>query len=229
MALPVQIWSDIACPWCYVGQKRLLIAAQNLEVELEIEWHSFELDRSPLKPGDSRDTVQRLANKYRKSHAQAQAMVDQMARTGAEVGIDFQFAKSMHSNTFDAHRLLHLAKSISLPLQSQLKVALFDAHFTQGKDISDKSTLLSIAESVGIDLDRATSMFSTDEFTAEVRADEQGANDAGITGVPFFVIGKHGVGGAQSPAVFEEVILAALAEQEVQGEQEGAICTPEGC
>lgn len=229
MALLVHIWSDVVCPWCYVGEKRLLAAAHNLDVELEIEWHSFELDRTPKKPDDGRDTVQRLADKYGKTQAQAQAMVDQMTSTGVEAGIDFQFAIAIPANTFDAHRLLHLAKSRSLEHQSKLKVALLDAHFTDGKDLNDPSTLCSIAESVGIDVDRASSVLSSDEFASEVREDEATANELGITGVPFFVIGKQGVGGAQRSEVFEQVILAALAEKEATEAQEGALCTPDGC
>jgi predicted DsbA family dithiol-disulfide isomerase len=231
MILLVHIWSDIACPWCYVGQKRLLIAAQNLEVELAIEWHSFELDRAPLKAGDSRDHVQRLADKYGRTRAQAQSMMDQMTRTGAEVGIQFHFEKLISANTFLAHRLLHLAKKSSLALQWELKRSFLDAYFTDGKDLNDEATLLSLISSVGMDVDAASSLFSSDEFSQDVRDDEQLANEIGITGVPFFVIGKQGVAGAQQPETFERVLLQALAEkdEEEDGVNEGAVCTPDGC
>jgi predicted DsbA family dithiol-disulfide isomerase len=212
-----------------VGQKRLLIAAENLDIELSIEWHSFELDRAPVKPVDGRDYVERLANKYGRTRAQAQDMIDQMTNTGAEVGISFQFEKVIPANTFLAHRLLHLAKNSSLTLQWELKRAFLDAYFTDGKDLNDEGTLLSLVSSVGMDVDRARSVLSSDDFAQDVRDDEGLANEIGITGVPFFVIGKQGVAGAQQPETFERVLVAALTEKEVEAAGEGAVCTPDGC
>lgn len=229
VALQIHVWSDVACPWCYVGKKRLEQAAGQLGSELEIEWHSFELDPSPLNRGDTRDNAQRLADKYGRSRKQAEDMVAQMTQTGVGCGIAFDFAHLVRTNTFSLHRLLHWAKGHSLEAQNALKQSFLDAHFTQGKDLNDRDTLLQLVEAVGLDVEAASGVLETDEFSSEVHEDQAMARELGVTGVPFFVIGQMGVAGAQSVEVFKDVLEKASALEPETVFEEGSVCTPEGC
>ncbi len=236
--VPVHVWSDVACPWCYVGKERLFKAAEQMGVDLELEWHSFELDPRPLAKVSQGETyVGRLAKKYGRTHEQAQGMVDQMTKVGAEDGISFHFDSAIFANTFDAHRLLKWALTEGPEVQSALARALFDAHLCEGKDLNDPQALVSIAASVGLDPDRATALLASEDYGGEVRKDEDTARSMGVSGVPFYVIGSYGVGGAQQPETFEKVIEKALAEAELSkeaspanpSEQEGAYCGLDGC
>jgi predicted DsbA family dithiol-disulfide isomerase len=172
-------------------------------------------------------------------------MIDNMTRTGTEEGIAFDFEKAIPANTFDAHRLLHWARRLdggsgSEHAQVRLKEAFMVAHFEQGVDLGSHSGLLGVVDSLGLDVDDAASVLSSDTHTGEVRGDEEEAQMLGITGVPFFVIGRFGVSGAQRPATLVDAIQRALSEQEEaeREEQEPTtaleateteMCTPESC
>lgn len=241
MQLEVHVWSDIACPWCYVGKKRLAVAAEACGVELALVWHSFELDPRPIASQKSGDYVERLATKYGRTRIQAQGMIDNMQRIGLEEGVAFDLSGAIFANTFDAHRLLKWAHAEHPDQQNTLAAALFDAHLCEGKDLNQASTLVEVACSAGLPADKASAIVLSDDYAKEVREDEQLAREMGVSGVPFFVIGKYGVGGAQRPEAFEKVILRVMeearlsetppadGESEPERHESGAFCGVEGC
>ncbi len=249
MKLSISIWSDIACPWCYVGKKRLDSALEELDNtaghEFEIVFRSFELDPRKKDPDDPTPYAERLATKYRVATSRAQSMIDNMTQVGVEEGIAFDFESAIPANTFNAHRLLHWArtsdeKGTTKNAQVRLKEALLVAHFEQGVDIGSESSLLSVVDSIGLDVDGAAAVLNGDTHADEVRQDEEEAQIFGITGVPFYVIGRFGVSGAQRPSALVDVIQRALNEQAIAEREERAaaaaldaaeagMCTPETC
>ncbi len=190
MALSISVWSDIACPWCFVGKRRLEAAIEQYRAqagsdspEIEVTWRSFELDQRAKDPQDKTPYVARLANKYGTSVPQAQSMIDNMTRTGLEEGIEFDFSRAVPANTFNAHRLLQWALATdhrreTKGAQIKLKEALVKAHLVQGLDLGDTATLLSVVNSVGLDLDSAAGVLASDDFASDVRADEEEARNA---------------------------------------------------
>jgi predicted DsbA family dithiol-disulfide isomerase len=203
-ALRIDVWSDIACPWCFVGKRRLESALATFPHPVELVFRSFELDPNAprLREGSQIDL---LATKYRLPRAQAQAMVDRMIQTGAGEGIEFRYDKIRGGNTFDAHRLLHLAKQHGK--QIEMKERLLRGYFSEGVPIGEPSALVPLAVELGFLEAEVRALFDSDRFASEVRADEQLAGELGINGVPFFVMaGRLGVSGAQTP----DVLLGAL-------------------
>src|SRR5690625_264044 len=202
--MKIDIWSDFVCPWCYIGKRRLEAAVKEFDGEVELRWHSFQLDPSAPKKGDP-DLVGSLAKKYGMSRERAQAMTNQVTTTGAAEGLEINFDKAVTGNTFDAHRLFHLAKEKGL--QPEMKERLMAAYFTEGRDVADAETLVELALEVGLEEDDVRATLSSDSYEQDVRADINQARQIGVTGVPFFLInGKYGIPGAQPP----EVILQAL-------------------
>jgi len=207
--LRIDVWSDIACPWCYIGKRRLETALAHFanRDSVDLVWHAFELD--PAAPA-VRDTTQqsyaeRLAKKYGTSVARAEAMIQRVADTAAEEGLRFDSSRKQPGNTFNAHRLLHLAHLRGL--QGLLKERLLAAYHSEGAAIGDSATLQRLAVEVGLDADEVDSVLSSDLYAREVRDDEAEAGAIGVDGVPFFVIGRrYAVAGAQ-PA---ELLLQAL-------------------
>ncbi len=202
----VEIWSDIACPWCYVGKRRFEAALENFahRDEVEVVWRSFELDPSapPERPGDRLD---HLAAKYGTTRAQAEGMEAQIGGAAAGEGLAFRLDIVRGGNTFDAHRLLHLAAEHGL--QDELKERLLRAYFTEGELMGDQAALERLAAEVGLPAAEVTDVLASERYADEVRADERQAEAFGITGVPFFVLDRtYGVSGAQAP----EVLAAAL-------------------
>ncbi|MBV1862126.1 MAG: DsbA family oxidoreductase [Nannocystaceae bacterium] len=226
----VEIWSDVACPWCWVGKRHLEQAAASFERPVEIRWRAFELDSSAPKELDtSIDYVDRLARKYGKSRDGAQQMIDRMTEVGRQRGLDFRFDRARPGNTFDAHRLL--AWAADSDKQTALKERLFEAYMHEGKSVSDHETLVQLAQDVGLDPERAQSILSSDDFTDEARADQATAGQLGITGVPFFVIdGRIGVEGAQPPEVLLSALQKAAADAPAQiSAPEAPGCGTDGC
>jgi predicted DsbA family dithiol-disulfide isomerase len=202
----VEIWSDIVCPWCYVGKRRFERALERFphRDEVEVVWRSFELDpHAPARqPGTS---VERLAKKYGMSLAQARASNERLAAAGAELGLVLDFDRTQSGNTFDAHRLLHLAAERGV--QDAVKERLLRAYFSEGEPIGDPDALVRLVSEAGLDADEARAVLQGDAYSQEVGADEEQAAAFGITGVPFFVLDRrYGVSGAQAP----EVLLGAL-------------------
>jgi predicted DsbA family dithiol-disulfide isomerase len=204
--LRLDIWSDLACPWCYVGKRRLESALAQFEHrdDVEIVWRSYELDASAPRFIEG-EYLDRLAKKYRTTRDKAQAMVQRLVDNAADEGITMRFDKIRSGNTFDAHRLLHLAGARGL--QGALKERLVRGYFSEGEALGDPETLVRLAAEVGLDEAEARAVLASDQYAAAVRADEALARELQITGVPFFVLGQGelAVAGAQ-PA--DEMLLA---------------------
>lgn len=195
--LTVDVWSDVVCPWCCIGRAHLLTALSAFEHadEVEVTYHSFELDPSapPVAEGTLAEQLQR---KFGVSAAEIDAMQDQVAQRAASVGLDFRLDIARPGSTFDAHRLLHLARATGH--QEALTDRLFRAYFSEGAAIGDPATLAQLAAEAGIDPDAVAEVLASDRFADAVRADEATAGSLGVSGVPFFVIDRrYGVAGAQ--------------------------------
>ena len=237
--MKVEIWSDVVCPWCYIGKRRFESALRRFahRDEVEVVWRSFELDptaTSALRPGDGPEYVDRLAAKYRMAREQAQQAVASTTATAAAVGLDFHMDRALAANTFDAHRVIHLAAERRR--QAQVKERLMRAHFTEGEAVGDRAALVRLAVDAGLDADEVRSVLDTGAYADAVRADEAEAAALGIRGVPFFVLDrKYGVSGAQVP----EQLLAALEQAwrertpvPVLNDPDGGTdeaCGPDGC
>ncbi len=210
--MKIEIWSDVVCPWCYVGKRRLeqALAAFPHRDEVEVVWRSFELD--PQAPSErTGDYAALLAAKYGFSLERGQQMVDTMTATAAQDGLDFRFDRARVGNTFDAHRLLHLAAERRV--QDAVKERLMRATFTDGEPVGDVETLVRLGAEAGLDADEARDVLASDRYADEVRADELQARAYGISGVPFFVVdGRYGVSGAQPAAALREVLETAWTE-----------------
>jgi predicted DsbA family dithiol-disulfide isomerase len=200
--LTVEIWSDIVCPWCYVGKRRFEHALERFahRDDVELTWRSFELDPG-APPEREHSSAEHLAAKYGMSVEQAQEMNAQMTELAAGEGLEYHLDRTRGGNSFDAHRLLHLAAAHGL--QDTMKERLMRAYFTEGEAIGDAETLVRLATEVGVDPDGLLN----DAYADAVRADEELAMRIGIRGVPFFVLDRrHGVSGAQP----SELLLEAL-------------------
>jgi predicted DsbA family dithiol-disulfide isomerase len=242
-SLRIDVWSDIACPWCFVGKRRLEVALEQFEgrASVELVWRAFELDPSApaVRPRES-DYVARLARKYRVSEPQAQEFIDRMVQSAADEGLAFDFDHIRPGNTFDAHRLLHLAHERGC--QDALKERLLAGYLEQGEPIGDHDFLRRAAADVGLDAHESSRLLDSQRYADEVRRDEAEAAAIGVSGVPFFVLdGKYAVSGAQPAEVLLAVLrkVAALrsAGDEALGgavagdtaADDGAACTPSGC
>lgn len=214
--MQVEIWSDVVCPWCAVGRARFQQALATFDHAdaVEVRWRSFELDpQAPAeRQGSQRD---HLAHKYGRSPDEAQAMLDQMTATAAEVGLEFRFDRARAGNTFDAHRLLHLAHDRGgSPLQDTVKDALLTGYLRDGEPIGDPQALARLATSAGLDADEVAEVLAGDRYAAEVRADEDQAHEFGISGVPFFVIDRrYAVSGAQPAEALHGALTEAWRQQ----------------
>jgi predicted DsbA family dithiol-disulfide isomerase len=217
------------CPWCYIGKRRFEAALEKFEHrdEVEVQWKSFELD--PNAPPERRgDMAEHLAKKYGMSYERALASQQHLTDTAAEDGLTFDFARARPGNTFDAHRLIHLAGEHGR--QDQMKETLLDAYLQRGLPIGDRETLVSLAAEAGIEPDEARAMLESRAYAVDVKEDEATAGELGVTGVPFFVFDrKYAVSGAQSP----DVILSALqqawdARQPVVLQPVGGTATSDG-
>jgi predicted DsbA family dithiol-disulfide isomerase len=229
--LRIQIWSDIACPWCHVGKRRLEAALARFPHHdaVEITWRAFELDPAAPAVREAIPYAQRLGQKYGTSTAQAQGMIDRMTEVARADGLDFRFDRARPGNTFDAHRLIHLAADRGL--QDAVKERFLRAYLTEGEAIGDPETLARLASEAGLDRDEATAVLRGDAYAAEVRQDEAEASAHGIRAVPFFVIGRYGVSGAQPAELLLQALHRAWEEQNPSPPAfvEGAACGPDGC
>jgi predicted DsbA family dithiol-disulfide isomerase len=233
--LPIDVWSDIACPWCYVGKRRLESALTQFPHadQVEVTWHAFELDPSaPAQRDTQQSYAERIAKKYGSGVARAKEMVDRMLGIAAADGLAFDFEHIRPGNTFNAHRLLELAKRHGL--QGQLKERLFQGYLSEGAAIGDPETLLRLATEVGLPVEEVQAVLSSDAHAAEVRADEAEARALGVDGVPFFVIGgRYAVAGAQPAELLLQALTQAWNELPESVErlsvEQGAVCGPDGC
>lgn len=204
--MQVEIWSDIACPWCYIGKRRFEAALRRFEhaEAIDVRWRSFELD--PAAPAVRPvGVVEHLATKYGQTPAAARAMVDNIEQVAAGEGLEFHMDATAGGNSFDAHRLLHLA--LERGRQDELKEALLRGYFTDGIPVADRTALADAAVGAGLDRAEVEAVLDGRDYAEAVRDDEAQAHALGISAVPFFVLERtYGVAGAQ-PA---DVLLNAL-------------------
>jgi predicted DsbA family dithiol-disulfide isomerase len=226
----VDVWSDVVCPWCFVGKRRLEAALAGLPFagSVDVRWHAFELDPSAPARAEG-NYVERLARKYRLPTGQAQQMIDRMVSVGREDGIVFDFERAQAGNTFDAHRLMHHAALEGK--QGALAERLFLGYFSEGAAVSDKEALAQLAEAAGLDGERARAVLFSDAHAEAVRNDERQAAAMGVRGVPFFVVdGRYAVSGAQPAELLRQALERAWSEAPApEAVAEGAACDADGC
>ncbi|CUR56521.1 DSBA oxidoreductase [metagenome] len=227
----IEIWSDVVCPWCYIGKRRLEAALAEFPHEVEVVWRSFQLD--PGSPVVATETVaEHLGRKYGGGPAAGQRMIDNVEAVAAELGLVYRLGEAKRVNTVDAHRLLHLAASEGV--QGELEEALFAAYFTQALNVGDHEVLRSLAAEVGLAPERVDAVLTSEEFRDAVYADIEQAQAYGATGVPFFVVDqKYGISGAQPVELFSQVLNQAWADShpvlQMADTSGGEACGPEGC
>lgn len=234
--MKVEVWSDFACPFCYIGKRRFQAALDRFahKDKVEVVFRSFELD--PNAPRDvDHDVHDMLASKYGMSREQAIAMNKNVGDQAKEADLDFQFDSLVLTNTFDAHRLSHLAARHGK--MQEIAESLFQAYFTDSRHLGDRATLTALAEKAGLDPSEAAAALENGDYSEEVRVDEEDAARLGIRGVPFFVIDrKYAVSGAQQSDMFLGALQKAWEESQPltvlngsNGESEAAGCTDDVC
>jgi predicted DsbA family dithiol-disulfide isomerase len=228
--MKVEIWSDVVCPFCYIGKRKFENALKEFEQKdnVEIVWRSFQLDPD-LEPVPGQSVHQYLANRKGVTLEKGKEMNAYMSNVAKEVGLEYNFDKAIINNTLNAHRLLHLAHKHGV--QNEAKETLFAAYYTQGKDVGDTETLVAIGESVGLNADEVRTMLQSDTYIKEVQLDQYRAQQVGAQGVPFFVFNnKYAVSGAQPTDVFAQVLNKVWEEEKpvVEETLTGGFCTPDG-
>ena len=218
--IKVDVWSDIACPWCYIGKRKLEAGIEAFGTQpgtpaVEIEYHSFEL--SPDTPVDfAGDEVEFLANHKGIPAEQARQMLTRVVGIAEDVGLHYDYDALQHANTVKAHELIHYAKSKGMQLEA--KERLLKAYFEEGRNVGRIEDLADLAAEIGLDRDDVVRSLISGEYLESVRSDQRQAQEYGIQGVPFFVIdGRYGVSGAQDAATFVEVF------GQVAGERTGSV------
>ncbi|MEV7339912.1 DsbA family oxidoreductase [Streptomyces sp. NPDC093544] len=232
----VEIWSDIACPWCYVGKARFEKALDAFphRDEVEVVHRSFELDPNRAK-GDIQPVLKMLTKKYGMSEAQARAGEENLGTQAAAEGLEYRTRDRDHGNTFDMHRLLHFAKAQGR--QDELIGALYRANFAEERSVfGDDERLVELAVAAGLEADAAREVLADPAaYADDVRADEREAAELGANGVPFFVLDrKYGVSGAQPAEVFAQALTQAWGERPPlkliqQATPDSEVCGPDGC
>ena len=211
----VEIWSDVVCPWCYIGKRRFerALAGFAHRDEVEVTWRSFELDpRAARGPRSAEeDPVERLARKYGMTREAAEAAQARVTAQAAEEGLAYRLDAARPSNTFDAHRLLHLAAERGV--QGAVKERFLAAHFVEARPLGDPETLVAVAAEAGLDEAAAREVLGGDAYADEVAGDERQAAELGISGVPFFVLDRrYGISGAQPAELIAQALERAWAD-----------------
>jgi len=207
--MEVKIWSDVRCPFCYIGKRKFetALAAFAHKDEVKITWKSFELDPDLQTVADT-NIYEYFSKAKGIPQEQAVDMFNNVTQVAAEVGLDFKLDQSVVANSFKAHRVIQLAKTLNLG--DEIEEALFRIHFMEGKNIDDEQVLTETAKNIGISASAVQSLFNGDDFDAEVRIDQLEAQRIGIRGVPFFVFDdKYAVSGAQAPEIFLQTLEKA--------------------
>ena len=229
--LNVEIWSDIACPWCYVGKRRFEAALEQFEHrdQVTVTWRSFELD--PDAPAERpEDGATHLSQKYGTTREHAEQMHATMTQTAAGEGLDFRFDRIRLGNTFDAHRLVHLAHAHGL--QDAMKERLMRAYLTDGELLADHATLRRLGADVGLPDDEVAELLATDQYADAVREDERTASQLGISAVPFFVLDRSmGASGAHEPELLLKMLQKGWDARRpaLSVVADGETCGPDGC
>jgi predicted DsbA family dithiol-disulfide isomerase len=228
----VEIWSDVVCPFCYIGKRKFETALSKFshKNDIKIIWHSFQL-APDMEYAPGKNLNDWLAEKKGMPVQQAKEMNDHVEKMAEAVGLKFNFNTAKPANTFNAHRLIHLAEQFGL--QGQAKERLLSAYFTEGLNISDTDTLVKLGEEIGLKKKEIEEMLNSDKEAYNVKADIQEAGAIGIRGVPFFLFNrKYAISGAQSPESFLEALEKAWAEWKEESSivtiagAEGETCKP---
>ena len=228
--MKVEIWSDVVCPFCYIGKRKFEKALDGFGAKdkVEIVWRSFQLDpEMTYVPGQS--VHEYLGRRKGGSTADGKQMNDAMAAMAKEVGLEYNFDLAIINNTLKAHELLHLAKKVGK--QNEMKERLFAAYYTEGKNIGDINTLVQLGQQVGLNSTDIKEALENSIYTAEVRQDQLEAQQVGVRGVPFFVFNdKYAVSGAQPTEVFNQVLDKVWEEEKPVVLSEGGegFCTTDG-
>lgn len=233
----VEIWSDVVCPWCYIGKRRFEAALERFEHRnaVEVEWKAFELDAgaTSASAGDveAGGYAARLAHKYGVGVERAQGMLTTMTAAAAQEGLDFHFERAVAANTFQAHQVIHLAAAFGI--QDATKERLMRAYFTEGEAVGDTEVLVRLAAEAGLDPEVVRGALGEESQAPKVRAEQDEARALGISGVPFFVVDRrYGVSGAQPAEALLQVLQQAWAEAhplQMVTTTEGTACGPDGC
>jgi predicted DsbA family dithiol-disulfide isomerase len=232
--MKVEIWSDVMCPFCYIGKRRFEQALAGFEhqEEIEIEWKSFQLNPD-LKTNPDISITQYLADIKGFSLDHANQLNDHVTQMAANEGLTYNFDKAVVANSFNAHRLAHLAKQHGLG--DAAEEALFKAYFTEGRNIDDTETLIELGSNLGLSTDEIKQTIAGNQYANDVKHDIAEAQQLGVRGVPFFVLNrKYAVSGAQETGVFADTLTKAFAGWQLENPKpaldiiEGESCTPDG-
>lgn len=207
--ISVDVWSDFACPWCYVGKRRFEAARASFAGDVDLRWRAFELSAgAPRRAEPDRTYAERLAHKYGTSVARGQEMIRTMTAAGAASGVELRFDLVQPGNTFDAHRLVRWAAARGRA--GEVAERLFRATWTEGEAIGEPDVLIRLATELDFDPSEVSELFAADALAAEVRADEREARERGVHGVPYFLVdGRVGLSGAQEPAALLDALRRA--------------------
>ncbi|KAG4096108.1 DSBA-like thioredoxin domain protein [Neocallimastix lanati (nom. inval.)] len=225
----VVYWSDFACPYCYIGEKRLESLLKDMKIKdmVKLKMKAFELDPTASSKIKTKTDV-RFAGKYGLSIEEARNQIEKISKLGRAEGIDFRYADTLYANMLDAHRLTKLAENKGKDVDKVIYL-LFDGYFTKNLDLSDRSILIKIGKEVGLEEKEITEMLDSDKFKDEVRKDENEAYKMGVQGVPFFVINdKFRIYGCQSREGMKKILMDAL-DDHLENSGSGMSCGPDGC
>ncbi len=233
ISMKVEIWSDVVCPWCYIGKRHFeeALAGFAHRDDVDLTWRSYQLD--PSAPATSEgDPADRLAEKYGMSRAQAEAAQARVTGVAAEAGLEFHLERSKSGNTFDAHRLLHYAATVGL--QDAVKERFMAAYFAEGEPVGDHEVLVRLGAEAGLEPEAARAVLAGDEFAEDVKDDIEDARHLGIRGVPYFVIDRtYGISGAQPAELILKTLQAAWTEthplKAVATVEADAACADDNC
>jgi len=232
--MKIEVWSDVMCPFCYIGKRKFEAALAKFEYRefVTIEWKSFELNPN-LKTDLNKSIYQYLAETKGWTEKYARGTAEYVVNMAKEVGLNYDFDKIKVANSFDAHRFTHFAKSMGL--QDKAEEALFDAYFTQGKDVSNHAVLIDLGNKIGLDSNELTKVLSSDKFATSVINDQKEAREIGVNGVPFFVMNrKCAVSGAQDVNVFLKNLEKSFVDWQKENPDvkfvvvDGKVCRPNG-
>ena len=215
--MQVEVWLDFVCPYCYIGKRHLELASEDMPFkdEIEIIYHSFELDSHAPVNHEHADIHSLLAQKAGVSQEEAKTMNDEVSQLAASVGLDYHFDTMIPTNTFDAHRLAHFAKEKGKSYQFAER--LFHAYFTESQDLSDYDTLARLAGEIGLSSEESLKVLNDGKYSYAVRRDEKSGTGYGLTGVPFFVINhKYSIAGAQPVDTFQKALQQVYAQEKAK-------------
>jgi predicted DsbA family dithiol-disulfide isomerase len=231
-SMKIEIWSDVACPWCYIGKRRFEAALAGFEHRdsVEVKWRSYQLDPTLPEHYDGTE-LDYLSSRKGMPRQQVSQMFEHVTEQAKAEGLNYRFDAVVVANSFTAHRLIHLAAAHGK--QDEAKERLLSDHFEHGRDIGSREYLTSLALDLGISAEKAEELFTTDKYADDVRLDVSEGQALGISGVPFFVIDrKFGLSGAQPTATFAAALAQAWQEANplvLVNSTDGDACGPDGC